>query len=112
MTGDIRHIVVVVLLAAGVVAMWLCSIGIMRGSVFNRLHFLGTASILGPILIALAVLVDGSSGQASIKAVTLAVIIVLTGPATSHAIARATRIRAKGEIKAEAAEVARGTHPK
>ena len=55
MSGDIRHILVVILLALAVLLLWLCSIGIMRGSPFNRLHFLGTASIVDPILITLAV---------------------------------------------------------
>ena len=112
MMGDIRHILVVVLLAAAVLSVWLCSIGITRGNAFNRLHFLGTASVLGPILVALAVFVDGSSGQASVKAATLAVIIVISGPATGHAIARATRVRQAGEIKAEPPEVARGVRGK
>ena len=112
MNGDIRHIAVLVLLGLAVFLLWLCSIGIMRGNAFNRLHFLGTASIVGPILIALAVFVDGSSWQASIKAATLAAVIVITGPATGHAIARAIRIREAGKIKAEPPEIARGVRSK
>jgi len=109
MMGDIRHILTWVLLAGAVISLWLCNIGIMRGNAFNRLHFLGTASILGPILIALAIFLDGTSGQASVKAATLAAVIVITGPATGHAIARAIRIREQGKIKAAPPEIARGT---
>ena len=109
MIWDIRHILVLVFLALAVLVLWLCSIGIMRGGPFNRLHFLGTASIVGPILITLAIFLDGSSLQASVKAATLAAIIVITGPATGHAIARAIRIRQEGMIKAEPPEIARGT---
>lgn len=112
MIGDIRHMLVLGLLAIAVLVLWLCSIGIMRGGPFNRLHFLGTASIVGPILITLAIFVDGSSGQASLKAATLAAIIVITGPATGHAIARAIRIRDTGKIKAEPPEIARGARSK
>ena len=112
MIWDIRHILVLVFLALAVLVLWLCGIGIMRGGPFNRLHFLGTASIVGPILITLAIFLDGSSVQASVKAATLAAIIVITGPATGHAIARAIRIRREGMIKAEPPEIARGTRLK
>lgn len=112
MIGDIRHTLVLILLAVAVLVLWLCSIGIMRGGPYNRLHFLGTASVVGPILLALAVFLDGSSLQASVKAATLAAIIVITGPATGHAIARAIRIRQAGKIQAEPPEIARGLRSK
>ena len=89
---------------------WICCLGVlrMRGA-YNRLHFLGPASLLGPGLIAGAVLVDGASAEASVKAVLLAVILLIMGPVTSHALARAARVRETGSTDVTAGEIRRGT---
>jgi monovalent cation/proton antiporter MnhG/PhaG subunit len=108
--SEARHVLVDVLLAAAVAVLWLCCLGVlrMRGA-YNRLHFLGPASLLGPGLIAGAVLVDGASAGASIKSVLLAVILLTMGPVTSHALARAARVRETGSTDATPEEIRRGT---
>ena len=108
--NEVRHVLVGVLLAAAVAVQWLCCLGVlrMRGA-YNRLHFLGPASLLGPGLIAGAVLVDGASAEGSVKAVLLAVILLTMGPVVSHALARAARVRETGSTAATAAEIERGT---
>lgn len=108
--NEMRHVAVGVLLAAAVAVEWLCCLGVlrMRGA-YNRLHFLGPATLLGPGLIAAAVLADGASAAASVKAVLLAVILLVMGPVTSHALARAARVRETGSTDAIPAEIRRGT---
>ena len=104
-----RHILCAGLLVAAVLVQWLCCLGIVRmRGVYNRLHFLGPATLLGPPLVAAAVLVDGASVQASVKAVLLALILVITGPVTSHALARAARVRETGKAEAQPAEIKAG----
>jgi multicomponent Na+:H+ antiporter subunit G len=107
--SEMRHVLVGVLLAAAVGVQWLCCLGVlrMRGA-YNRLHFLGPATLLGPGLIAAAVLVDGASAEASVKAVLLAMILLVMGPVTSHALARAARVRETGSTDATAEEIRRG----
>jgi multicomponent Na+:H+ antiporter subunit G len=112
MSEEYRHVLVGGLLAAAVLVQWLCCLGVLRmRGVYNRLHFLGPASLLGPPLIAAAVLVDGASGQASVKAVLLAAILLLANPVTSHALARAARVSETGRAEAEPEEINRGNPP-
>jgi monovalent cation/proton antiporter MnhG/PhaG subunit len=104
-----RHLLTGAFLALAVVLQWLCCLGMLRmRGVFNRLHFLGPATLLVGPLIAAAVLIDGSSMQASIKAITLAVILLVTNPVTSHALARAARVRKTGSAEATPGEMKRG----
>jgi multicomponent Na+:H+ antiporter subunit G len=107
--NEVRHVLAGVLLAAAVAVQWLCCLGVlrMRGA-YNRLHFLGPATLLGPGLIAAAVLADGASAEASVKAVLLAVILLIMGPVTSHALARAARVRETGNTDATDGEIRRG----
>ncbi len=111
--NELRPILVSVLLAAAVLVQWLCCLGVLRmRGVYNRLHFLGPATLLGPLLVAVAVLVDGASVQAGVKAVAVALIAAVTGPVTSHALARAARVRETGRAEATPAEMERGTPPR
>lgn len=87
------------LLAAGVLVELLCCLGlvVMRNA-FDRLHYLGPAATLGPILIAAAVLVNHSSTQACVKVVLLVGLFMLINPVLTHATARAARIRETGHL--------------
>ena len=110
--SEARHVLCAGLLVAAVLVQWLCCLGIVRmRGVYNRLHFLGPATLLGPPLIAAAVLVDGASAQASVKSVLLALILVITGPVTSHALARAARVRETGKAEAQPDEIEKGNPP-
>jgi multicomponent Na+:H+ antiporter subunit G len=89
-----RDVAVALLLVAGVVVELLCAIGIVvMRDVFDRLHYLGPASALGPLLIAAAVLVDSALSQPTVKAFLVAILLALTSPVLSHATARAARVR-------------------
>ena len=85
------------LLAVGVAIELLCCIGVLAmREAYDRLHFTGPASTLGPIAIAGAVLVDESFAASGLKALLVAVVLVVTNPLLVHATARAGRVRELG----------------
>jgi monovalent cation/proton antiporter MnhG/PhaG subunit len=108
----VRDAVVAVLLGAGAAMVLLSCLGMLAmREALDRLHFTAPASTLGPVLIAAAVLVEEPFSSAGIKAVIVALLIVVTTPVLSHATARAARIREHGrwlllpnEIKPEQEE--------
>jgi multicomponent Na+:H+ antiporter subunit G len=65
----------------------------------DRLHFTAPAGTIAPVLFAAAVLVEEPLSSAGIKAVIVALLIVVTTPSLSHATARAARIREHGRFK-------------
>ena len=94
MVGDVA---VVVLLALGVGSALLGAVGILATrSPYDQLHFTGPATVIGPISIAAAVLVEEPLSSAGVKAVLVAVIMIATGPILLHATARAARVRERG----------------
>jgi multisubunit Na+/H+ antiporter MnhG subunit len=78
--------VVVVLLAIGVGVELLCSL-------FNRLHYVGPATIVGLPAIAAAVVVAEGFSASGIKAMLIAVVVLATSPVLTHVMARAARAR-------------------
>jgi multicomponent Na+:H+ antiporter subunit G len=87
------------LLVAGVGVQVLACIGLAVGrGPFDRLHLMAPATMLGGPLVCAAILVNESFSQGGIKAVIVAVILLVTGPVLSHATARAARLRATGHV--------------
>lgn len=91
---SVSYVVVVVLLALGVLIQLICCIGVfvMRGA-YPKLHYMGPASTLGIVFIAAAVVVNDGFSQAAVKAVLLAIVLVVSSPVISHATARAAKTR-------------------
>jgi monovalent cation/proton antiporter MnhG/PhaG subunit len=86
--------IVAVLLTLGIAGVLLSCAGLLvMRSPLDRLHFTSSASTIGPVLIAAAVLVEEPLSSAGIKAVMVALLIIVTTPVLSHATARAVRIR-------------------
>jgi multisubunit Na+/H+ antiporter MnhG subunit len=85
------------LLVIGVGLEVIASLGVaaMR-NVFDRLHYLGPAS-LGAILISAAVWVAEGPSFISIKATLLAAFLLVASPGLVHVSARAARISAFGD---------------
>ncbi|MGH2819179.1 MAG: cation:proton antiporter [Actinomycetota bacterium] len=106
---EVRDVLVAVLLAAGVGVELLSCVGMfVMDEVFDRLHFLGPACTLGPLLIAGAILVEEGFSLPGNKALLVAVVIIGTSPPLTQATARAARVRmfdhwraAPGEISEE-----------
>ena len=84
-----------ILLLGGAALETLCSIGLWAGrNPYARLHFLGPASFLGPLLIAAAVWVEASIfSQPGVKVLLIFLFMAATGPVISHATAHAVYFR-------------------
>jgi multicomponent Na+:H+ antiporter subunit G len=96
---SVREILAAVLLGLGVLIELLCAVGVLvMRNPFDRLHYLAPATSLGPLAIAAAILVAESDGQAKIKSVLVALVLLATGPILTHATARAawTRSQVRG----------------
>jgi multisubunit Na+/H+ antiporter MnhG subunit len=88
---------VAVLLGSAVGIVLLCSAGVaLMGNAYDRLHFVAPVS-LAAILIAIAVLVEESPSLIGIKAVLVAIVVLVTSPLLTHATGRALWIREHGE---------------
>jgi multicomponent Na+:H+ antiporter subunit G len=83
-----------ILLAGGVLVEWITCLGllVMRNP-YDRLHAIAPANILPPVLVAAAVVAQNGFSQAGIKAVLIALVLILTAPIITHAIARSVHLR-------------------
>jgi multicomponent Na+:H+ antiporter subunit G len=92
-----RAIVAAALLVLGVGIELGCCVGVlvMRG-VYDKLHYTAPASTLGVFAIAGAVLLRESVGGYGLKTILIALVLFVTNPILTHAIARAARIRQFG----------------
>jgi multisubunit Na+/H+ antiporter MnhG subunit len=83
------------LVVAGVLALAFSCVGVLvaRGAL-ARLHY-ASASLLGVVLVAAAVLARHGASLIGVKAVLVAVFLAATGPVLSHATARAIYTRAE-----------------
>jgi multisubunit Na+/H+ antiporter MnhG subunit len=92
--GDVA---VAVLLALGVASALMSALGLAASrNPYDQLHFTGPATVISPVAIAAAVLVEEPLSSAGVKAVLVALIMVGTGPILLHATARAARVRERG----------------
>ena len=100
-----RGVAGIVLLVLGVGIELACCVGVlvMRG-VYDKLHYTSPASTLGAFAIAGAVVLRESFVQFGIKALLVAVVLMITNPVLSHATARASRIRRYGHWTTGGAE--------
>ncbi len=83
-----------ILLGAAVLVVLACCLGLLlMRSPLARLHYLGPASLLAPVLVAAAVLAEEGLGQAGLKAVMIAALLFVQGPVLAHILGRAISIR-------------------
>jgi multicomponent Na+:H+ antiporter subunit G len=93
----VKELIVAVLLALGVASVLLSCLGVLvMRDALDRLHFTAPAATIAPVLLAVAVLVEEPLSSAGVKAVLVALLIIVTTPVLSHATARAARIREHG----------------
>lgn len=86
------NIVSDVLLGFGVLVLFGCSIGVLAfPRAADRLHFLGPAGLLGLPAVALAVCLaqPGGIDIDGLKALFAALLLLVSGPVVTHAVARA-----------------------
>jgi multicomponent Na+:H+ antiporter subunit G len=105
----VRHDIEALLLFAGIAVELLCCLGVMRmRSVYDRLHYLAPASFVGPLLIALALVIKFQSLLMALKALTILAVLSLTGPVVTRVLARAARVREAKSTAIASDEIARG----
>ena len=93
------HWAALVLLALAVAAVAVTAAGIVAArTVFDRLHYLGPAASVGPACVAAAVVLREGLSQAGIKAILVALVILVMNPVLTHATARAARVRRSGAL--------------
>jgi monovalent cation/proton antiporter MnhG/PhaG subunit len=86
-----------VFLVLGVACQFVCCVGVVvMRDVFDRLHFAGAGTTLGPLLIGAAVLVRQTTSAAGITTILIMAAVLVLGPALVIATARAAR-RIEGE---------------
>ena len=88
------------LVAVGVAALLAVVVGVLvAANVYDRLHFIGPASIFGPTCLALAVVIDeGPFSQAGLKSILVALLLLALSPILVHATARAAYVRERGSL--------------
>jgi monovalent cation/proton antiporter MnhG/PhaG subunit len=96
-----REVAVAVLLALGVAVELVCCVGVLAmRDAYDKLHYTAPATTVGPLAIALAVVVQESFSQAGIKALLIFLALLVTNPVLTHATARAARVRQLGSWRA------------
>ena len=93
----LRDIVIALLLCGAVAVELACALAlfVVKDS-FDRLHFLGPAATLGPVLVVSALVVENALSTNGVKAILAGGLLLLTGPIVTHATARAARVRQFG----------------
>jgi monovalent cation/proton antiporter MnhG/PhaG subunit len=106
------ELVVDLLLALAVASALLGALGLLATrNPYDQLHFTGPATVIAPVALAAAVLVEEPLSSAGIKSVLVALILLGTGPVLVHATARAARVRERGRWVVLSEELKTREHP-
>jgi multisubunit Na+/H+ antiporter MnhG subunit len=105
---SVADVLVTVLVVLAVLVGLLSCVGVLlSGDAYDSLHYTAPASVLSPVLLAIAVVVEeGIGSQAGVKSILVAVLLGLLNTVLVHATARAGRIRKLGRWALEADEKA------
>jgi monovalent cation/proton antiporter MnhG/PhaG subunit len=105
-----NDLLVDVLLVLGVACQLICCLGVVAmRTVFERLHYAGAGTTVGPLLVGAAVLVRQTTSAAGIETIVTMALLVLLGPVVVLATARAARRLEVGRIGPTAHERRRAT---
>jgi len=95
---NVADIGVYVLLAIGLLSFLFTAAGLLLvKDLYEQIHYLAPGALIGAIAIPAAVVLKERLSQAGAKAILIAILLVWANPVLSHAIARAARIRRKGQ---------------
>ena len=72
--------------------------------VYDRLHYAGAATTLGPISIAVAVALNESVSSSGLLALATGLFVFLFGPVSTHVTARVARVLERGSLEPRATE--------
>lgn len=97
---SIREFILVLLLIVGVAIELFCclAVALIRGA-FSRLHYIGPATSLGPLIIVTAVVVANPLSLETVKVVLILLALMISGPMLTHATARAAYLREHGNAQ-------------
>lgn len=100
------NVTVGVLLGLAVVVAWACALGVtIAGRDLDRLHFLSPLTAIAVPLLGVAVVVHETPISVDgAKVLVIFVVLVVSGPVSGHALARAERIRTAGDWRPTAGE--------
>ncbi|HEX9375594.1 MAG TPA: monovalent cation/H(+) antiporter subunit G [Actinomycetota bacterium] len=105
---DWKDVVVGVLLGLAVAVQLGAALGLLlMPHLYDRLHFLGPAGTVAPVLVAAAVVTREALDHQGIFAVLVAAFMLAFQPVLTHATARAARIRRHGDWRVQPGEAAR-----
>jgi monovalent cation/proton antiporter MnhG/PhaG subunit len=104
---DLIAIAVWALIVFGVAVELACCVGVLvMRDAYDKLHYIGPATILGPVAFAAAILTWEGLSQAGVKAALIAVLLIVASPVLTHATARALYIRQRDHLEPLAPEEA------
>jgi monovalent cation/proton antiporter MnhG/PhaG subunit len=90
----VKHLVVDVLLVVAVVVQAGSCLGVLvMRDAYARLHYAAAATTVGPVAIAVAVVVEEVLSEQGVKAVLTAAVLLTGGAVLTHATGRAARVR-------------------
>lgn len=93
-----RDLAVTALLVLAVAVTLVSCAGVLLMRVpYDRLHYTAPAAVIPPVAIAAAVVLEERLSAAGIKALLIALVLIVTNPVLGHATARAARIRQYGQ---------------
>ena len=105
-----RDVAIDALLAAGVLCQLLCCVGVLVAhDVFDRLHYAGAGSTLGPLFILASILLANGLTTQRLQTIPDAAIVFVPSPILVDGAARAARRMTFGHVSASAEE--RGERP-
>ena len=94
----VQQVLIDALLALAVLVAVGSVVGLVVGrDDLDRLHFLAPASVLSPVLVAVAIVAREAFDGRALKALLVAVFFLVLNPILSQATARAQRVRARGD---------------
>lgn len=94
----VRDVVADVALGLAVAVVLASSVGVLvMPDVYRKLHFVTPATVVAPVLVALAVLVRHGYSQQTTETWLALLFVVIAGPYLGHATLRAARVRETGD---------------
>lgn len=99
------RLAVEVLLWTAVVVAWICCLGmLLMEHFFEKLHYMASVTTVSMFAILIAVVIEEGAGQATMKTIVIAVVLLLINAVLTHATARAYRAQAIGDWKVQDGE--------
>ena len=94
----IREITADVFLGVAVAIAVISAVGVLvMRDTYQKLHFVGPAALVSPVLVTLAVWLHVGNTATTLEAMLALLFVVIAGPYLSHATIRAARIRETGD---------------